>query len=344
VGISVAHIADTDIFSRCFSARLEQTYTWVDRLVLHFCFHVARELPELAVVPEARYLFETVRDILQEEGFAGRLCPPDESARLQQEAREQCPDAAPIFGLIERCHDHAAAFLGGRESGLNAIFPRGDMRLWERVHRDDAVMSIYADLIPPALAHVLSPGGRVLEVGAGVGAVLDRCLPLLCEREVAEYRFTDLGKLFVQRREPMHPNETFLRFAVLDLDLPLAQQGVEPASFDAVVGVNVLHSAKSLETTLRELRSALREGGHLILGEGSPPRRGRRWRLDVVFAFLRGWWDVSLDPRLRPRPGFLFPSEWMELLQFCGYRNVTTLPGEPWFREACRGGLLIAEP
>jgi SAM-dependent methyltransferase len=333
------------VIDRCFSPRLEEAYRHIDRLVLQFCFHVARALPiyrGFEATTEARYLLETVRDILAEEGFGPQMSiPGDDTVSLRAEARACCPEAAPILELLERCHNHAIAFLTGREPGLNVVFPRGDIRLWERVHTADAVMSLYADLIPPTLPELMPMQARVLEVGAGVGAVIARCLPLLRERETQEYCFTDLGKLFVQRAERRHSHDSVVRFQVFDLDLPFAQQNLKPG-FDVILGSNVLHSAKNLDFTLRELRSALRPGGHLILGEGSPPRQGLRWRLDVVFAFLRGWWDVQFDTVHRPRPGFLFPAEWLELLQAAGYQNARSLPGEQWFSGPCRGGLIVA--
>jgi SAM-dependent methyltransferase len=348
-------------FDSVFSSELEEAYSYVDRLGLEFCFHVVRELqlfagdrvsPSPRVAPEAEYLLGTVLDILAEEGYVAResdawrvcrSCPDDSAADLQREARERCPGAEPILELLNRCHQHAPAFLSGRQPGLNVVFPRGDMRLWERVHREDLVMSLYADLIPPCLPQVLAGGAaRILEVGAGVGGVLQRCLRVLEQHGIEEYWFTDLGKLFVDRMERHQAGRPFMRFAVIDLDVPLAEQGIAPASFDAIIGVNVLHSARNLLFTLRELRWGLRKGGRLILGEGSPPRRGRRWRLDIVFAFLRGWWDVQLDARFRPRPGFLFPSEWLECARASGYCDAQALPGEAWFSGPCRGGLLIA--
>ena len=363
--------AAADTLSRCFSTELEETYIHIDRLCSHFCFGIVHEFwifedgarlsfGELATrvgaVKDSEYLLRAVLDILCEDGFlieeqgawrACLPCPPDDSAVLQHQANQQFPRATPILELLERCRQGARAFLTGRQSGLSVIFPRGDLSLWERVHREDSVMSIYADPIAPALEAVLRrPGRRVLEVGAGVGAVLRRCLPLLRERRVGEYRVTDLGKVFVQRLERENSQDAFVRGAVLDLDLPLADQlaehGVEPGSFDAILGVNVLHSAKDLEFTLRQLRSALAENGCLLLGEGSPPQPGKRWRLDLVFAFLSGWRDVPLDPLKRPRPGFLFPREWIDLLHGCGYRKALALPGEDWSRGACRGGLIAA--
>lgn len=292
---------------RCFSDRLEDAYGHIERLSAHFCFRVVHEfgLFEEATIerpawlaPEAEYLWRFVLDVLEEDGHLVRAgdrwravkpCPADDSPRLYQEAASACPEAAAIFELMKRCYDHASAFLTGKQTGVSVIFPRGELCLWERVHRRDAVMSIYADLVPPALADVLEKGARVLEVGAGVGAVLRRCLPMLKERETAEYWFTDLGRLFVQRAEGEYSGEAVVRFTVLDLDQPLAPQGFAPGRFDVILGVNVLHSARNLEFSLRELRSLLRDGGTVILGEGSPPRGGKRWRLDFVFAFLRGW-------------------------------------------------------
>ena len=62
----------------------------------------------------------------------------------------------------------------------------------------------------------------------------------------------------------------------------------------------------------------------------------------MVFAFLRGWWNVSLDESLRPRPGFLLPSRWERALLACGYDDVCVVPGEDWFAGPCRGGVIVA--
>lgn len=351
--------------AHCFSNDLSDAYDYIDRLCLNLCFHIARELGlfqngresftemkrRAGVVREADYLFGAVCDILVEEGFAERTgdlwsgclpCPRDASTELQAQARAACPQALATFELIQRCHDHAMAFLTGREPGLAAIFHRGDMSLWERVHNADRVMSIYADLIPPALRTVLPRSACVLEVGAGTGAVLRRCLPLLRERDTREYWFTDIGPLFVQNAQTVHGGEPFMRFAAVDLNRPLASQGIAPESLDAAIAVNVLHVARDLPFTLRELRVALKPSGCLIGAEGSPPDTHRRWRLDLVYAFLRGWWDVMLDPVLRPRAGFLLPEQWTRVLRECGYQPVRVLPGEDWFTGPCRGGLIFA--
>jgi SAM-dependent methyltransferase len=349
----------------CFGDDLERAYAYVDRLCLELCFRLAREhgllgpaaepladvRARLGVAPHAMYLLDSVLAILAEEGFARqtqlgweatRACPPDASADLQRQARAACPAAIPTFELIARCHAHAGAFLTGRVPGLPAIFPQGDLTLWERVHTVDRVMSIYADLIVPALAALAPRQARLLELGAGVGAVLGRCLAAFDQLDVADYWFTDIGPTFIQRAQQAYSREPRLRFTLLDVDGPLRRQGLAPDSFDVVIAVNVLHVAKRLAASLREVGTVLKPGGYLVLAEGSPPRRGERWRLDVVYAFLRGWWDVVTEPRLRPRPGFLLPSEWERVLLACGYEAVLLLPGEDWFSGPVRGGLIIA--
>jgi SAM-dependent methyltransferase len=353
------------VFSRCFSADLEQAYWFIDRLCLHLCFLVVHECRLLQTGPEsladlaarigvpssALYLLNTVLDILAEEGFVTcsenrwkslRSCPPEESPALQRNARASCPQALATFELIKRCHEHAMSFLKGRQTGMAAIFPRGDVGLWERLHTIDRVMSVYADFVPRALEVVLAGNARVLEVGAGVGAVLQRCLPLLVRRDVQEYCFTDIGNLFVQRAHDRYGGEKFLRFMAVDLDRPLHGQALEPESFDVVIAVNVLHSARDLAFTLGQLRQMLKKSGWLICSEGSPPDHKRRWRLDLTFAFLRGWWDTCTDPVLRRRPGFLLPAEWGTALLAHGYHPVHVLPGKSWFRGPCRGGLIMA--
>jgi len=353
------------VFAQAFSSDLELAYWHVDRLCLHLCFHVANEcgllkthaepLPDIAarvgVAPDAVYLVRAILDILCEEGVARctpegfcrvRQCPNDDSERMQREARAACPAASPIFEMIERCHGRAVDFVTGRRAGVSVVFERGDVRLWERLHTADRVMSIYADLVPPALEAIARPGMRLLEVGGGVAAVLRRCLPMLERLGYENYAFTDLGQSFVQAAQRVYAGIERMSFAKLNLDLPLRSQDVPSEGFDVVIAVNVLHVLRILSFSLRELHTTLRLRGYLLIAEGSPPGRSRRWRLDVVFAFLRGWWDVSPEPPWRQSPGFLWPSQWKGALMAAGYDPVRALPGEEWFRGPCRGGVVLA--
>jgi SAM-dependent methyltransferase len=339
------------VFGHCFSDELTSAYEHVDRLCLELCCHVVRNAGYASPPREARYFVETVFAILAEENFLrrapqgwqiSRSFPSQDSALIQREARALCQRAEATFELIARCREHAAAFVAGREPGLATVFPRGDLALWERLHDEDAVMSIYADMAAAALDALAEPGARVLELGAGVGALARRCRNLLRKRDVAEYWFTDMGKVFVQNARSIFAGEKAMRFAGIDIDLPFDAQEVARESFDIVTAVNVLHVAEDLPATLREIHRTLRTPGYLVCAEGSPPRPGSRWRLDLVFGFLPGWWDVATNSQLRPSPGFLFPSQWRQLLHASGFDVVEAMPGESWFDGPCRGGLIVA--
>lgn len=349
---------------QCFSESLERAYRYVDRLSLNLCLGLAHDcrllgpasepvdqlVERVGVAPEAIYLLDAVLDILTEEDFARQTRHgwegrghylPDVSAELLRSAESACPEAIAIFRLIERCREHSAGFLTGRTSGFQVFFPRGDIEPWSRLHTQDSVMSIYADLVLPTLEAIGVQRMRILEVGAGVGAVLQRCASWLEQSGIEEYWFTDVGRLFVQRAKCTYAGMSWLRFACVDIDVPLQSQGLPAESFDVVIGVNVLHAAKRLCPSLREIHNVIKPNGYLILAEGSPPDLSQRWRLDVVFAFLRSWWDVMVEP-MRPRPGFLMPSEWKSALRACNFDPVFLLPGEKWFRGPCRGGVIVA--
>ena len=354
------------VFAEAFSNDLERAYAHLDGLCLQLCFRVANDcellrtraepladiVARVGVAEDAAYLARAILDILCEEGFAQcdaegyrslRQCPDDDSERLQREARKECPGAAPIFEMIARCHQRAVHFITGATTGMSVIFERGDISLWERLHTVDRVMSLYADLAPVALELIARPRMRLLEVGGGVGGVLQRLLPMRDRLGFDRYVFSDLGQSFVQNAQRRYGADERIGFARIDLDLSLRDQGLPAEGFDAVIAVNVLHAVKNLSFSLRELRQVLKPLGCLLLSEGAPPGRFRRWRLDVVFGFLRGGWDVSVEPPWRAFPGFLSPLQWKGALSAAGYGPVCLLPGEDWFRGPCRGGAVLAQ-
>ena len=164
---------------------------------------------------------------------------------------------------------------------MSVVFERGDMRLWERLHTVDRVMSIYADLVPPALETIARRGMRVLEVGGGVRAVLRRCLPMLERVGYEYYAFTDVGQSFVQAAQRVYGGSERISFARLNLDLPLQSQDVPSQGFDVIIAVNVLHVLRVLSFSLRELHDMLRPLGYLLIAESSTAERdpAAAWRL-----------------------------------------------------------------
>jgi SAM-dependent methyltransferase len=68
--------------------------------------------------------------------------------------------------------------------------------------------------------------------------------------------------------------QTFLlptQLKVLNIDLDIRKQGFEPSSYDIIIGCNVFSNAKSLQRSMANLKSLLKDGGKICLAELTNP-------------------------------------------------------------------------
>ncbi|KAJ5102441.1 Acyl transferase/acyl hydrolase/lysophospholipase [Penicillium alfredii] len=118
-----------------------------------------------------------------------------------------------------------------------------------------------------------NPAMRILEVGAGTGGMTGHILSALREREsrtgslsFSEYAYTDMSPMFFEGH---------------------ARAGLTWRLKDGFSG-SVLHATTDLEAAIRNVRQALKPGGHLILLETTSPD-------DILTSFfaglLPGWWS-----------------------------------------------------
>ncbi len=106
----------------------------------------------------------------------------------------------------------------------------------------------------------------------------------------------------------------------------MGDQGIAAESLDVLIGINVVHVAQNLEAVLLDLRSRLRLGGRLILGECLKSSLEHPVYQEFFFSFIRSFTDVELDPRWRPVHGFLTPEAWVDALAHAGFRNIESIP------------------
>lgn len=246
----------------------------------------------------------------------------------------EAPGHGANFDLLDGVRTHIRPFFTEGRPGEGLLFGLALFPLWLSYFRNENLIYHPNNLLTLlALREDLPEGARVLELGAGAGSFAR----LVAERgaaegwlsRIAEYRFTDLAPTFLRRAQrdlgaaaPGLP----LTFQALDLNRPLGDQGIGESSLDAIVGVNVLHVAQDLEATLRDLHTRLRPGGRLVIGECLKPDLDTPLYLEFFFSFIRSFTEVRLDPRWRPRHGFLTPEAWDQALVHAGFQDLRHLP------------------
>jgi SAM-dependent methyltransferase len=142
-------------------------------------------------------------------------------------------------------------------------------------------------------------GKRILEVGAGVGAVARRMPELGTE----DYIRSDINPFIAPRDLPG-------RVARYDFNRKGEWNGL-----DIIFGVNALHCARSPALSICFLSEMLRSGGLLLLAEGQSQTTpdGTPWALNLFFGLFDGWWNVG---------GFRDRETWLRDLEAAGLQDI----------------------
>jgi SAM-dependent methyltransferase len=253
------------------------------------------------------------------------------------------PANAATFNLL----DHAASLYPvvakGEQSGDgNLLGPQG-VPLWLNYFNNDNSTYAVNNWVGAALAAkcVFSQRAlRILEVGAGPGSASEILLRLFDERgllpRVERYLVTEPNAFFlriVQRKLARQYPGLPLEWGTLNLDLPWNTQGVNPAEFDLVYAVNVMHISKDLLFSLNEARSALASDGWLVIGECLRPYFNQPIYPELMFQILESFINVETDPEIRPNPGFLTAEHWRRAFARAGFRHVAVAPDIDRIRE-----------
>ena len=230
--------------------------------------------------------------------------------------------------LLERCGSQLAGVLTGEVDPLQLIFPQGSLATAEHLYQDSPTFRIYNQLVQRAIATALErlPKGqtvRILEIGAGTGALTTYVLPML-PAERTEYVFTDVTPLFVTAAQQKFDRYDFVQYQVLDIEADPLAQGFEAHSFDLILASDVLHATRDLQQTLRQVQKLLVASGMLVILELT---YAPRW-IDLVFGLLKGWWRFE-DVALRSLHPLLDLQRWRALLTGVGFVEVAAIADRP---------------
>ncbi len=262
-----------------------------------------------------------------------RTAPGVPSSDLRAEAEAIVPSARPAYEVLALSAEALPAVLRGETRGEDALFGPAAMGLWfEYFSNSNPHYSPNNRLAALALARSVGSGARVLEVGGGGGSAALAALESLgaAAHPPSEYVFTELQPAFLRRGsravQQALPAGCRLRALRLDIDGDPVQQGLEAGQFDAVLGVNTFHLAREVVATLTRVRSLLRPGGVLVLGELVRPTATAPVHLELPFTLLASYNQVPLEEGVRARPGFMSIAGWRRALAAAGFEGVEVLP------------------
>lgn len=166
-----------------------------------------------------------------------------------------------------------------------------------------------------------NPGARVLEIGAGAGAAATRRIlealgtpqtPLVASWHVTE---ASPESLEVARTE-LADWADLLEFTQLDIEKDPAKQNFTPASYDIVIASQALHVTRNVATAVANVRSLLKPGGTLLLGETTQAKAD----VQFIFGLLPSWWQgEESDRQTSPT---LSASSWDRVLRDAGFSGV----------------------
>lgn len=135
------------------------------------------------------------------------------------------------------------------------------------------------------------PQAKVLEIGGGTGGCTQGVLEAFGEGKnnphLAHYDFTDISSGFFEiAREKFSAWRDLMSFNKFDVETDPETQGFEKHSYDLIIACQVLHATKTIDVTLKNVRTLLKPGGILLMVETTHDVID----IQLVFGVLPGWW------------------------------------------------------
>ncbi|MFF2618633.1 SDR family NAD(P)-dependent oxidoreductase [Kitasatospora sp. NPDC058046] len=253
-----------------------------------------------------------------------RLGPePDPDAVLRRAVRD-CPAQAALLHAYAYCGARFAAGLRGRQDPFELLFSEPDAlaaRFYDQSPYSQAGYLTARLLLRTVLASWPADRPlRVLEIGAGTGALAARLLPDL-SADRTRYTFTDVSAAFFPAVRERLASYDFVDYRTLDLDLGPEEQGFEASGYDLVLASEALHTATDLAASLTSVARLLAPRGHLLAFEVHDELLAA-----PLFGALPSYWNRR-DRTLRPRGPLLDAESWQPLLRECGFERTACVDG-----------------
>jgi acyl transferase domain-containing protein/aryl carrier-like protein len=281
----------------------------------------------------------TNRGQLQQEGekFTNLApCSRESAKALLEQVRVNWVDSPKMLDLVRHCGENLAAVITGKQEPLQ--FFKGllyEFNDAENTSLKSLYHARYTAIIRAILgqaASFLSPQRnlRILEIASGVSYATEELIPVLPSSQTS-YTFADVSGSFLNEANQKFSKYPFIECRSLDLDRPLPEQGYSQGSFDVIVAVKSLHTAKNIKAILENIRSLLAPEGVLLIWEKTQATLD----FDMTWALLI---NPLQESRSLDNP-YLSKEQWHKALHSSKFVEVTALPET----EALGDHILLAQ-
>lgn len=258
----------------------------------------------------------------------------------------------PSCRLMEYVATEYPKFLRGEKTGFDIIFAKNKMNLWLEYFSNDnsgyAVYNSFGAFEACRWFPLNKEAIRIIEIGGGTGNAAALLLKKIIEKgydiRLAEYIFTDISPIFLRIGNKLMmekiPEFDFDKILLkkLDFNKSFVEQKFCENDIDIVYGVNALHVATDLLSSLKHIIEIIKPGGKLIISESVRENNDDLLVQEIIFNMLDDFLNVKTDPRLRPTLGFITASQWGKLFTEAGFKNIEIITNSDieLTQEKCR--------
>jgi len=251
--------------------------------------------------------------------------PAKSADMLLQNLIHDFPDHANDHKLTYLTGSKLADCLTGKSDGIQLIFGSAEGRdlvsgLYGRSPINVVWLKQMEDFIKRLISKLPMHEGplKIFEMGAGTGGTTVGMASLLASLNVpVEYTFSDLSPSLVAAARKRFKQYSFMKFRVHDIEKPPATDLFH--SQHIVISNNCVHATHSLTNSTKNIHSALRPDGFLMMLEMTDTL----YWVDMIFGLFEGWWLFD-DGR---QHAVTHQSLWEKSMQSVGYGHVDWTEG-----------------
>jgi SAM-dependent methyltransferase len=255
---------------------------------------------------------------------------------IRNEAASKAPTSISALNMLQLVADSYPEYLNGTKLGVDIIFNPDAIDITNSYYTKNLFYNVHniagAKIINWDISQRENP--KIIEFGVGLGGGTRQFVQQRVNENLPmtgfSYTYTDIANKMLRttKKSIRELTEDISSFSSqkLDFNRDLTEQGIEDNSVDVLWGVNAIHVAVDMRKTMEYLYKALKPGGALIVSETVRPVGNSMIQQEFILNTLDDYWDVKLDPEIRPQHGFMDWTHWVNAFKAIGFSSVESIP------------------